>query len=144
MGQRHDSLLILLPVNQLNKKKAEHIISGLLSYMRKKVRNSQVLAGISSKFSQIVDAKEAFEEARTVVRLSTKEVPVSTFNELGILGMLIREDNKQAIQKIIKMTLGCLYENMNQSKIELIETLYHFLVNGGNLELDSSEFSFIY
>ena len=134
MGQRHDSLLILLPINQLNKKKTEHIISGLLSYTRKKVRNSQVLAGISSKYSQIVDAKEAFEEARTAVRLSTKEDPVTTFNELGILGVLINEDNKQAIRKIIKMTLGCLYENINQSKIELIETLYNFLVNGGNLE----------
>ena len=134
MGQRHDSLLILLPINQLNKKKTEHIISGLLSYTRKKVRNSRVLAGISSKYIQIVDAKEAFEEARTAVRLSTKEDPVTTFSELGILGVLINEDNKQAIRKIIKMTLGCLYENINQSKIELIETLYNFLVNGGNLE----------
>ncbi len=93
-----------------------------------------MLAGISSKYIQIVDAKEAFEEARTAVRLSTKEDPVTTFSELGILGVLINEDNKQAIRKIIKMTLGCLYENINQSKIELIETLYNFLVNGGNLE----------
>ena len=134
MGQRHDSLLILLPVNQLNNKKIEYIISGLLSYMRKKVRNSQVLAGISSKYSHIADVKEAFEEARTAVRLSTKEDPVTIFSELGILGVLINEDNEQAIRKIIKMTLGCLYENINQSKIELIETLYNFLVNGGNLE----------
>ncbi len=36
MGQRHDSLLILLPINQLNKKKTEHIISGLLSYTERK------------------------------------------------------------------------------------------------------------
>jgi len=134
IGQRHDSLLILLPVNQLDNKKLEHIISGLLSYMRRKVRNSQVLAGISSKYSNIVDAKEAFEEARTAVRLSTKEAPVTTFHELGILGILINVDNKPAIRKIIKMTLGCLYENINPSKIELIETLYNFLVNGGNLE----------
>ena len=141
IGQRHDSLMILLPVNQLNKKKIEHIILGLLSNIRKKVKNSQVLAGISSKYSHIVEAKEAFEEARTAVRLSTKEDPVTTFNELGILGVLINENNEQAIRKIIKVTLGCLYENVDQSKIELIETLYNFLVNGGNLEQTAQNLS---
>ena len=134
IGQRHDSLLLLLPVNQLNKKKIEHVILGLLSCIRKTVKNSLFLAGISSKYSKIVDAKEAVEEARTAVRLSTKEDPVTAFNELGILGVLINDNNEKAIRKIIKVSLGCLYENIDQNKIELIETLYNFLINGGNLE----------
>jgi sugar diacid utilization regulator/predicted hydrocarbon binding protein len=130
---RHDSMLILLPARELKKRNPEPIIYSLLSALRKKVKNPQVLAGISSTYSNIVEAKEAFDEARTAVRLSTREDPVTNFNELGALGVLINENNDKAVRKIIKMTLGCLYENIDQNKIELIETLYTFLINGGNL-----------
>jgi PucR family transcriptional regulator, purine catabolism regulatory protein len=133
VSQRHDSMLILVPARELKKKNPEPIIYSLLSAIRKKVKNPQVLAGISSTYSNIVEVKEAFEEAQTAVRLSTKEDPVTNFNELGALGVLINENNDKAVRKIIKMTLGCLYENIDQNKIELIETLHTFLINGGNL-----------
>lgn len=134
IGQRPDSLIILLPNNQLDKKNIEHSIHSLLSFLKRKVKNALFLAGISSKNSNITEAGISFEEARSALRLSRSEVPITTFDDLGIIGVLITEQNEKAIQKIIRGTLGNLYENTDHNKVELIETLYNFLINGGNLE----------
>lgn len=92
------------------------------------------LAGISSQNSKIVDAGVAIEEARSAVRLSSRDKPITSFSELGILGVLINDQNEKAIRKLVRDTLGVLSENLDSNKVELIETLYHFLLNGGNLE----------
>ena len=51
-----------------------------------------------------------------------------------MLGILINDQNEQAIRKMIRDHLGVLYENLDKNKLELIETLYHFLEHGGNLD----------
>jgi purine catabolism regulator len=134
IGQRTDSLFLLIPENQLNKKEIETIIHSLLSFLKKKVKNTTFYGGISSKNSNIIDAKIALDEARTAARLSTWEIPITSFADLGIIGVLINEQNESAIRKIVQFTLGNLCENLDKNKVELIDTLYNFLVNGGNLE----------
>lgn len=134
INQRPDRLILLLPDNQLDKKNIEHVIHSLLSFLNRKVKHAVFLAGISSKNSNITEASISFEEARAALRLSTREVPITSFDDLGIIGVLITEQNEKAIQRIIRSTLGNLYDNTDQNKVELIETLYSFLINGGNLE----------
>ncbi len=68
------------------------------------------------------------------MKLATNETPVTFFQELGILGVLITQDNKVAIRNMAELTLGNLYKDMDQGKVELIQTLYTFLTNGGNFE----------
>lgn len=133
--QRTDSLILLIPENQLNRKEIQDVIHSLLSYLKRKVKNTIFLAGISSMNSNIIEAVAAVEEARSAARLSTRETPITAFSDLGIIGVLINEQNESAVRKIIRVTLGNLCVNQDQNKIELQETLYNFLINGGNLEL---------
>ena len=107
----------------------------LFSFLKKEVKNALFFAGISSLNSKITDAGSILEEARSAVRLSTRDQPITSFRQLGMIGILINEQNETALRRMIRDTLGGLYERVDGNKIELIETLYHYLDNGGNLEL---------
>ncbi|SDN34244.1 XylR N-terminal domain-containing protein [Bacillus sp. OK048] len=135
ISQRPDTLLLLIPENQLEGQSIEHILHSLVNYLKKKVKHVLFLAGLSAMSRNIAEAGAALVEAQSAVRLSTREEPITTFNDLGMIGVLINQQNENAVRKIITSTLGKLYENINRNKKELIETLYKFLVNGGNLEL---------
>lgn len=134
IGQKTDSLLLLLPQKQL-KKTVNQIINPFMVFLRKRLRNTVWFAGISLKHNKVLEeVKGAVREASTAVKLATNETPVIFFQELGILGVLITQDNKVAIRNMAELTLGNLYRDMDQGKAELIQTLYTFLTNGGNFE----------
>jgi sugar diacid utilization regulator len=134
IGQKTDSLLFLLPQKQLGEKKIEHFIYSFLFYLRKRLENAFWFAGISSLHSKVLEANCAINEAQTANKLSSCENPVTTFSELGILGVLINEENKLVIRQIAELTLGKLYKDLDQNKVDLIETLYTFLTNGGSFD----------
>lgn len=134
IGQQPDSLMILITQKQLNGQNIENMMISLVSFLKKEVRNAIFLAGISSLKNNIVDAGIAVEEARAAVRLSSRDKPTTSYNDLGIIGILINEKNENVLRKMVGETLGELYQNVNCHKIELIETLYHFLENGGKIE----------
>ena len=115
IGQKPDSLLLLLPQKQLGEKTVEHVIYPLMSFLRKRLIETVCLVGVSSMHNSVLEeVKEAFKEAHTAVKLSSKENPIVFFHELGILGVLVNDENKRAIQKIAQLTLGDLYKNMDQ------------------------------
>lgn len=134
IGQRADSLILLITEKQFKEQNIEKNTHSLLSYLKKHIKNVLFLAGISKANDNIIEAAVAFEEGRSAARLCSREKPITSFNELGVIGVLINEHNEKALRKIIRDTLGKLYENLDSNKIDLIDTLYHFLVNGGNLE----------
>ncbi|WP_071394662.1 helix-turn-helix domain-containing protein [Bacillus tuaregi] len=135
IGEKTDSLLLLLPVKQLGERKVEYIIYPFMTYLRKRLHDTFWFAGISSMHNRVIDeVKDAFKEAHTAVKLSSTDTPITFFHELGILGVLVNDENRVAIKKLAAFTLGDLYKNLDQSKAELIGTLYAFLTNGGNFE----------
>jgi PucR family transcriptional regulator, purine catabolism regulatory protein len=134
IGQRTDSLILLITKKQVLQQKIENTIRALVSFLKKQLKNALFLAGISSQNSNILEAEVAMEEARSAVRLSSKDEPITLFSDLGMLGILINDQNEQAIKKMIRDHLGVLYEHLDKNKLELIETLYHFLEQGGNLD----------
>jgi PucR family transcriptional regulator, purine catabolism regulatory protein len=132
--QRADSLLMLIPENQLHGKKIQSVLQPFLTALKRSIRLGSFLIGISSKNIKLHEIKNAFDESRIALRFSTKEASISTFDDLGMIGVLINDQNEQAIRKIARLYLGKLYEKLDDNKLELIETLYHFLDFGGNLE----------
>lgn len=135
IGEKTDSLLMLLPQKQLGSKQVGQIMYPFLTFLRKRLKNTVWFAGISLFHNKITsEVQDAFKEANTAVKLSTMEAPVTFFQELGILGVLITQENKVAIRNMAELTLGNLYKDLDQGKAELIETLYTFLINGGNFE----------
>ncbi|MEH7177496.1 helix-turn-helix domain-containing protein [Neobacillus vireti] len=134
IGQRPDSLILLLTDKKGRQQNLVKTILSLVAFLKKQIKNALFLAGISSQYSDILEAGVAMEEARSAVRLSSRDEPITLFSDLGMLGILINNQNKQAIRKMIRDHLGILYENLDNNKLELIETLYHFLLQGGNLD----------
>ncbi|WP_419887754.1 helix-turn-helix domain-containing protein [Neobacillus niacini] len=134
IGQRPDTLILLITENQVTQQNMEKMIRTLVAFLKKETKHALFLAGISSQNSNILEAGVAMEEACSAVRLSSRDEPITFFSDLGMLGILINDQNEQAIRKMIRDQLGVLYENLDKNKLELIETLYHFLEQGGNLE----------
>ncbi|MFJ5760191.1 helix-turn-helix domain-containing protein [Neobacillus sp. NPDC093182] len=134
IGQRPDTLLLLITEKQVRQQTLEKTIRTLVLFLKKQIKNALFFAGISSQNNNILEAGAAMEEACSAVRLSSRDEPISFFSDLGVLGILINDQNEPAIKKMIREQLGVLYENLDKNKLELIETLYHFLEQGGNLD----------
>ncbi|MBM4765174.1 XylR N-terminal domain-containing protein [Bacillus sp. B15-48] len=134
IGQQLDCLILLITEKQVGQENIGKTIQALLSFLKKEVNNALFFAGISSQNSDILEAGVAVDEARSAVRISSRDKPITLFSDLGMLGILINEQNKQVIRKMIRDQLGVLYEDVDQNKFEMLETLYHFLEQGGNLD----------
>jgi PucR family transcriptional regulator, purine catabolism regulatory protein len=134
IGQRPDTFILLITEKQVRQQNLEKMTRALVSFLKRNIKNALFLAGISSQNSNILEAGVAMEEACSAVRLSSRDEPITLFSDLGMLGILINDQNEQAIKKMIRDHLGVLYENLDKNKLELIETLYHFLDQGGNLD----------
>jgi sugar diacid utilization regulator len=91
-------------------------------------------SGFSTKQDNIELAKNQFEEALTAVKLSSKSKPITSYEELGFIGLLIQTGNKDAIRKYSIQVLKDLLEYDNRKGMDLTKTLYHYILNGGNLE----------
>ena len=91
-------------------------------------------SGISTCQDNIELAKNQLEEALTAVKLSTKSKPITSYEELGFIGLLIQTGDKEAIRKYSIQVLKDLLEYDNRKGMDLTKTLYHYILNGGNLE----------
>lgn len=134
VGQRPDTLILLITEKQVHQQNLKKTIRAFVAFLKKQIKNALFLAGISTENSNILEAGVAMEEACSAVRLSSRDEPITLFSDLGMLGILINDQNQKAIKKMIRDHLGVLYENLDKNKLELIETLYHFLEQGGNLD----------
>lgn len=96
--------------------------------------------GLSNPSKDVLEIKECLDQALIALRLSKN--PVTDFESLGILGVLVSSKNESVIINIAKRELGSLYENKDDPKnIELLKTLYVFLSNGGNLQQTMDDLS---
>lgn len=93
--------------------------------------------GVSSTSNDLSYVTDQMKEAMTAARFTTPHQPTMSFNELGILGILVHSQEETAIRKIAELQLGELYGASEQQKDYML-TLYEFLMNGGNLELTSA------
>ncbi len=132
VGQRDSTIIIFLTEPR------ESVFELCQSFLKELANRCIVVecqAGISLKNDDILHAHDAYEEALTALRMTSRQMPVVTFESLGIVGILINSNNEAAVEKIAKYKLGKLYDGeLDEKKIELLNTLYTFLLNGGNLE----------
>ncbi|WP_203362879.1 XylR N-terminal domain-containing protein [Bacillus sp. REN10] len=136
IGQR-DSAIIALVSDP--KGEVASLCEALLQELSNRCVKVECQVGISLKNDHILQAREAYEEALTALRMASRQLPIVHFESLGIVGMLINSNNEAAIEKIAKYTLGALYDTLDEKKVELLNTLYTFLLNGGNLEATADE-----
>lgn len=140
IGQRAKEIVLLITEEQLKNINIKDFVHSLLKSLAKKFPFIEYFGGISTKTKDILAAREAYREALVALRTCTKRSRLISFESLGVIGPLINSDNEEEVKKIAGRYLGELVEN-GAKNIELIRTLYSFLVNGGNLEQTAADLS---
>jgi DNA-binding PucR family transcriptional regulator len=106
--------------------------------LKRKYPRGDFKIGISNKGDDIEHASKHYEEATIALRLTMRKNIVE-FRSLGIVGVLINSKNMSGIKMIAKEELGSLYDMKDPKAIELLKTLYSYLLNGGKLEQTMSD-----
>ncbi|WP_338469332.1 helix-turn-helix domain-containing protein [Niallia sp. XMNu-256] len=102
--------------------------------------DSRFYMGISKRMEPILEAPNAYKEAMIANRMSTPYKQVIHYETLGMMGTLLNKENQYEVRKAANSLLNQLECN-GQINIDLVKTLYFFLVNGGNLEKTADELS---
>lgn len=118
----------------------EEILDGYTEYIHQYLGNIHFRMGLGGYKEEIQNVTKCYEESRIAVRLAIRKDRVS-YDDLGVVGLLINSNNMESIQILAKEELKELYTAENEKNHELFETLYHFLSNGGNLKNTALELS---
>ncbi|WP_017437478.1 XylR N-terminal domain-containing protein [Saccharococcus caldoxylosilyticus] len=138
IGQRAKHLILLITEDQVKKEGVQTWLAKIAELLSSQFSSVTFYGGISSKVNNVSHAEDAYKEALISVRVASKHQQIISFESLGVVGVLINENNEQEVKKMAKACLGNL--NLDDPKnIELIRTLYIFLINGGNLEKTAAD-----
>lgn len=85
--------------------------------------------GISSTTNTLECLNPSIKEAIIAERMATSNEPVMQFEDIGILGALLYTEHQQLLRSIVERDLQEILQEE-----DLMQTLYYFLDNGGNLE----------
>jgi sugar diacid utilization regulator len=138
IGQRAKNVILLITEDQVQKEGIQTWLANVVALLSSQFPSVKFYAGISSKTDNVSHAGDAYKEALTSVRIASKHRQIISFESLGVVGALINENNEQEVKKMAQACLGNL--NLDDPKnVELIRTLYIFLINGGNLEQTAAD-----
>ncbi|WP_419887913.1 V4R domain-containing protein [Neobacillus niacini] len=140
VGHRDGHMVLLITNESLKHTSIHDVIKDYQAYMNKKYPFGKFKFGISHLGTDIHQAPKCYEEASIALRLAGSKRIVQ-FSSLGIVGVLINSKNINGIKMIAEQELGTLYNMKDPRNIELIKTLYSFLLNGGKLEQTMSDLS---
>ncbi len=138
-SQRTNGGVLLVPTSILTKT-IEFFSREVLQFLSRMHPLYRFRTGISMAGTSIEQACKHYDEAKTALHMTTARNDILSFESLGVVGMLINQNNEEAVKQMSRYTLGKLYDNPTCSKNkELLRTLYVYLENGGNLEQTSDE-----
>lgn len=132
IGQHEGNLVFLVNKEDNDKINISKLFAKFVSYLENSFENCEFKVGISTEGKQIESAPQYCDEALLALRMTTTKQVIS-FDDLGIVGVLINSSNASAVKSMANLMLGSMYENASQND-KLIKTLYVFLSNGGRLE----------
>lgn len=138
-SHRTNGGVLLVPTSALTKT-IEFFSREVLQFLSKMQSLYRFRIGISMAASSIEHACKHYDEAKTALRMTTERNDIMSFESLGVVGMLINQNNEDAVKQMSRYTLGKLYDNPVCTKTkELLRTLYVYLENGRNLEQTSED-----
>lgn len=97
--------------------------------------------GISTESDDIERASQCYDEALTALKIGRRDASIVAFDDLGITSILVHEQNKEAVEQKARHLLHPLFQNDQHKETELLQTMYIFLLNGGNLEKTMQDLS---
>ena len=108
-------------------------------HLSSKYKGALFQIGISSFAEDINKATEFYQEAFSALEMTNIDRKVVSFEDIGLVGMLLHSKDDRAIVQKAKSLLSPLTNNIGIKDTELVKTLYVFLQNGGNLERTMEE-----
>jgi purine catabolism regulator len=138
VSQRDGKLILFITKDNFKHTTIINLIKDYREYMVLKYPNSPFKFGISNLGEDITTASKNYEEAMIALRLTISK-EIVPFKSLGIVGVLINSNNISGIRMIAEQELGPLYNTGDLKTVELLKTLYIFLLNGGKLEQTMNE-----
>jgi sugar diacid utilization regulator/predicted hydrocarbon binding protein len=138
VGQRDGNMILFITKENVENKTIFNLIKEFHDDLMQKYPKGQFKFGISNLGEDITKAAQNYEEATISLRLTFGQ-NIVTFKSLGIVGILINSKNISGIKMIAEQELGPLYNTSDLKTVELLRTLYIFLLNGGKLEQTMSD-----
>ena len=140
MGQQSNNMVLLFLRNEIEEKGIQSTCSSYLNFLTKSYPSVSFRVGVSTESDDIENASVSYSEALASMRMAKKGNSLVSFDSLGILGSLINTNNKDEIERTARRAFGTLSDELYDEKnLELIKTLYIYLLRGGNLEQTASE-----
>lgn len=127
------SMLVLLIQKEQQQEIDKTICQPLLKTLKRTYPDRIFQMGVSTLAQNILSAKEHYNEAVTALKMTNKNQPIKTFEQISLAGLLIYAKEKNSVLQKAKHLLDPIYEQKEENQ-ELIRTLFVFLTNGGNLE----------
>jgi len=138
---QHDHHINLFLVDHFTSKETKYFFfDELMVFLHSRFPGSHFYMGISKKTSSILLAPDAYKEALGANRMVSKNNQLIFFDKVGMVGTLINENNEKEVRETAHSLLGNVDMGC-QKNVDLIRTLYLFLLNGGNLEKTADELS---
>lgn len=134
IGNEGDKVLILYNDEVKQIEKVVRIINELLIYLDKKFVEISFIVGVSNLSNKIINVAERYKESLIALRMVRNPDKIVFFEEIGVIGSLLHSESKS---EIISLSENLLKPLLND--LELLKTLYVYLLNGGNLENTAKE-----
>lgn len=138
IGQRNGQIIFFMQPSQTESMK-EHSLR-LLRVVQKSFPSIRLKLGMSARGEDIGKAAAHYEESLTSLSLATSSQPFVSFEEVGVVGMLIQASGSGTILQKARGTLEPLATYKND-QLSLLKTLYYFLANACNLEKTMEDLS---
>lgn len=124
---------IALLNSESNKQGWKEKIKKVLRKMEKQNSNYKYSLGLSEMFSNFKDFERSLKEARVAQRFPNQKL-LTDYEDLGILGDIVKNMSVEQLHEIAKKTLKDLYDFNEPRKKELLHTLYVYLLNSQRLK----------
>lgn len=135
VGQNDGSTIMLIQAHLISETTGiKGTCIALLSHLKKIHLHYILKIGISSQSNDIETAYKCYEEAQIALKIGRQEEPIVCFEGVGITGILVHSQNKEAVEQKALQLLQPIYAIDDTKNIAYLQTLHTFLLNGGNLE----------
>ena len=140
VSQRDGNLILFVSKEMEKNSNIYNEMKVFWDHLMGKYPKSDFKFGISKEGFDITAVATHYEEAVIALRMATGQ-KIVLFQSLGIVGVLISGKNITGIKMVAEQELGPLNKFKEPKVLELLKTLYIYLLNGGKLEQTMSDLS---
>lgn len=131
--------IILLSKDELTQqhKHIQNFPLEILKFCKKKYPGHSFRMGISLLGEHLEQANQRYQEALAAVNISGDYTPIVYYEDLGMLGILLQTGEQEMMKQYAEQYLKRMLDFDCQRNMDLLKTLYYYILNGGNLEQTS-------